>query len=89
MVEIVDLEKNGKLYIQLVNANGSHKSTNIATEANIPPCRDVKLALRLEKKPQALILQPEGKPLAFAYGDGTARVTVDKVPFHEIIEVII
>lgn len=87
MVEIVDLEKNGKLYIQLVNANGSHKSTNIATEANIPPCRGVKLALRLEKKPEALILQPEGKPLAFTYGDGTARVTVDKVPFHEIIEV--
>ncbi len=86
--EIVDLEKNGRLMIQIVNANGNHKSTNIATEKNILPCRDVALAIRLSEKPASLVLQPEGKELPFTYEKGVARVVIGKVPMHEIVEVI-
>ncbi|MBO4406627.1 MAG: hypothetical protein J5849_02925 [Clostridia bacterium] len=86
-LELVDLIKDGKHMIQLVNANGDHRAANIATVDGIPPCLDIELAIRLEKKPRALRLEPAGKELPFAYEEGTARVTVPRVDLHEVIVV--
>ena len=87
LLEVVCLEKDGRLMIQLVNANGAHRDRSVATEDMIPPCRDVELTLRLEKAPKALTLRPEGRDLPFTVEDGEVRVKIDKVPIHEIIEV--
>lgn len=86
-IEIVELEKNGKLLIQLVNANGAHRNPCEITEDKIPSCRDISLKIRLPREPKALILQPEGRELPFCYRDGYAYVTVDRVAVHEVIEV--
>ncbi|MBQ8955097.1 MAG: hypothetical protein IJ048_13385 [Clostridia bacterium] len=87
LIEVSLLRKDGRTLIQLVNGNGNHRSASVASEDFIPACRRVALALRLAQRPKALILQPEGRSLPFEYCDGRARVIVDEVPLHEIIEI--
>ena len=87
-LEITDLIKDGKQMIQLVNANGMHRSPNVATENKIQPCRDIVLSVAAEKRPLAMFLRPSGKELRIAYADGRATVRLDRVDIHEIIEVV-
>ena len=88
LIEVSVLCRDGRTLVQLVNGNGNHRSSNVATEDFIPPCRHVVLSLALEKRPEALILRPEGRTLPFDYRDGRAVVTVDEVPLHEIVEIM-
>ncbi len=87
LIEVSVLQKDGCLLVQLVNGNGGHRAGSVATEDFIPACRRVALSLVLKRRPEALILQPEGRELPFEYRDGRAEVTVDEVALHEIIEV--
>ena len=87
LLEIVCLKKSGRHMIQLVNANGSHRDPTVATEDAIPPCLDAVLSIRLNRRPEQFLLQPEGTDLPFTWRDGRALVKVDRVPIHEIIEV--
>ena len=87
LLEIVDLRKDGKLMIQLVNANGNHRAAVIATEDQIPPCLDAEIAIRLPQKPASLRLEPLGKELSFTYEDGEARVRIPRIDLHEVIVV--
>ena len=88
LLELVCLEKDGKLMIQLVNGNGRHTDSSCATEDFIPPVVDVRLAIALPKAPKKLLLQPEGRELAFTYENGRAYVEIDRVNIHEIVEVV-
>lgn len=87
LVEIICLEDNGKLLVQLINGNGTHADVAYATDDHIPPALDVKLSIELNKKPEALLLQPEGKSLEFEWRDGRAFVCIDRLDIHSIIEV--
>lgn len=87
-LEITVLQKNGRMMIQLVNANGDHSNPNVATEDYIPACRNIELTIALDRRPEALILQPEGRRLDFTYADGKARVALEQVEMHDIIEVV-
>ena len=40
-----------------------------------------------DMSPAALVLQPGGVSLPFTYEEGVARVTIDRVAIHEILEV--
>ncbi|MBE6595771.1 MAG: hypothetical protein E7644_08235 [Ruminococcaceae bacterium] len=88
LLEIVCLQKDGKLMLQLLNGNGRHTDPTSATEDFIPPVLDIKLSVALTKAPKKLILQPAGKDLAFTYEDGRATVSVDRVNIHSIIEIV-
>lgn len=88
LLEIVDLDVNGKQMIQLLNVGGSHFAINCATEDFIPPVLDIELSIALDQAPVKLVLQPEGKELPFEYRDGRAYVKVDRVDIHSIIEVV-
>lgn len=87
-LELTVLEKDGRRMIQLINANGDHSNSRVATEDYIPACYEVKLSIALGKKPKALMLQPEGRELEFEYADGIAKAALDKVEMHDIIEII-
>ena len=87
-LEIVCLEKDGRLMLQLVNANGNHASMSCATEDMIPPIVDVELSIALPEAPTALRLQPEGANLPFTYQDGRAYFAVDRVDVHNVVEVV-
>jgi len=87
-LEIVDLRKDGKLLVQLINTNGLHHAANRFTEESIPPVCDICLRIKLDKKPSALRLQPEGKKLSFKWSDGYACVSVPRVDIHSVLEVV-
>ena len=88
LVELTALEKDGRLLIQLVNANGCHAGRAVATEDYIPPVTAVRLSLRADRRPRALVLRPEGTPLDFSWADGRASFTVPAVPIHSVVEVV-
>ena len=87
-LEIVALNKDEKLMVQLVNANGSHSNNDTATDDLVPPILDIKLSILLDKKPKKLILQPQGKELSFEYENSRAYVDIDRVHIHSVIEVV-
>ena len=88
MLECGILKKDGKRFVQLVNANGSHASAECATEDFIPPVLDTVLTIAVDRKPAALILQPDGKPLDFTWADGKITVSVPRIDLFEIIEIV-
>lgn len=88
LVEICDLEKDGKRLVQLVNANGLHHSPASLTEETIPPVLDVELSIRCDKRPGAIRLQPEGRRLDMKWKDGQAVVTVPRIDFHSVLEIV-
>ncbi|MBE6580675.1 MAG: hypothetical protein E7650_03555 [Ruminococcaceae bacterium] len=88
LVEIVCLEKDGKLMLQLVNGNGRHTDPTSVSEDFIPPVVDVKLSIALPRAPKKLVLQPAGRELAFTYENGRAYFEVDRVNIHDIVEVV-
>ena len=87
-IEIVDLMKDGKLMIQLVNGGGTHADPTSATDDRIYPALDIELSIALDKRPTALILQPEGKALDFDWRGGRAYIKIDRIDIHSIIEVV-
>ena len=87
-LEIVCLEKDGRLMLQLLNANGHHADPTSITEDFIPPIVDIKLSIGLDTKPAKLILQPEGRELSFEYKYGRAYFELDRLDIHSVIEVV-
>lgn len=88
MLEIVCLEKDGRMMLQLVNANGNHANINCDTEDHIPPVIDIKLSVLADKAPSKVLLQPTGKELQFEYKDGRIYIDIDRVDIHNIIEFV-
>lgn len=87
-LEIICLEKEGRLMLQLINANGAHADAATMTEDTIPPVLDISLSIALPHAPKSLVLQPEGRALPFTYENGRAQVTVERIDIHGIIEVV-
>lgn len=87
-LEVINLIKDQKLMIQLINCNGNHSDLHTATYDNIPPTLDVELSIALDSKPQALVMQPEGRTLDFEWKDGRAYTKIDRIDIHSVIEVI-
>ena len=88
IVEIIALEKDGKLMLQLVNANGGHCDPGMVTEDFIPPALDIKLSIAARHAPQKLTLQPEHRDIPFEYRDGRAYFEIDRLDIHNIVEVV-
>ena len=87
-LEVVALEKDGRLMLQLVNAGGTHTDASVASDDYIPPVIDITLSLSLENEPEALILQPQGRKLMFTKdADGSFKVNIDRVDIHSVVEV--
>ena len=87
-LEVVALDKDGRLMVQLVNGNGTHANQFCSTDDCIPPVLDIKLSVKSDTSPAKMILQPDGKELPFEYKDGRAYVSVPRVDIHNVIEVV-
>ncbi len=86
-VELTLLHRDNALLLQLTNMNGPHHDTRTPSFSNIWPCRDVRLALRLKAKPRAVTQRPCGKAVDFKWEGDTLRFTIDRVDYHEIVEI--
>ena len=86
IVEIVCLEKDGRLMLQLVNAGGQHTDEHFVCGSRIPPAENVCLSVRCDTPPAAIVLQPAGQALAFEYRDGRVRFKIDRLDIHSVAE---
>ena len=87
-LEVVDMDKDGRRLIQLINAGGQHHNVKVYSENCIPPLTDLVLEIRTDKKPRAIRLQPEGRRLHFTWKDGVASVEVPRLDIHGTLEII-
>ena len=87
-LEVVDMVKDGKRLIQLINAGGQHHNVKVYTEDRIPPLTDIIIEIRAEKKPRAIRLQPEGRKLRFKWNDGVAHVEIPRLDIHGTMEIL-
>lgn len=86
-LELVALRVGETLTVQLVNANGTHADNSCATDDTIPPVLDIALSVALDSTPKALILQPEGRELAFTYRDGRVYFEIPRINIHSAVEI--
>ena len=88
LVELVLTERDGREFIQLINANGNHSNLSSASCDFIPPVLDIKLSIAMESSPKALVLHPDEKNLDFYYRDGRIYFTLDRLDIHGAVEII-
>ena len=82
-VDVSVSQLNGKRLVHLVNTSGDHKGAGIIRA--IDPVGPLQVAIRSDKKPSKITLQPAGTTCDFTYTDGKAKVTVDKVEIYDIL----
>jgi len=86
----VDLSVNrigGRLAVNLVNTAGPHANVNTPVFDKIPPVGPLSLTIKTPQKPSRITLEPGGHPLPFAYYEGKARLTVERLDIHGVVVV--
>jgi len=79
--------KDGKMFVHMINASGTHFNSKVYEYDHIPSTGDLTLVLNTEKPIQKVVLQPEGKILKYNIKDGKTSVTVPSVAIHSIVQV--
>lgn len=87
-LELVCLQKDGRMLLQLVNGNGNHANICCDTEDHIPPVIDIKLSVAVKEPPAKLLLQPEGRELSFTFTDGRIYFDIERVDMHSVVEIV-
>ena len=75
--------KDGKTYINLVNAAGPHGENAQGNFDEIPALYNIEVELNLDKTPSKITLQPDGKTLTLSGN----TVTVPKLEIHNCLEI--
>ena len=84
-VDLCLMRKQGKLLVNLVNTSGPHQAEPI--QETVQPVGPLTITLRLPSKPAKVTLEPGAQPLAFAYSDGAAKLTLPLLDIHRVIAV--
>lgn len=84
-VDVVAARNHGQLLVHLVNVSGPHDTAPIIER--IDPVGPVELAIRHDRRPARVTLEPGARPVTFTHRDGQLRLTVPSVPIHEIVVV--
>ncbi|MEL7585890.1 MAG: hypothetical protein AAGU19_04185 [Prolixibacteraceae bacterium] len=88
LVHLAVNELNKKIYVNLINIAGEHTNPMALGYDEIPPLRDLKIDIHLDKKPEEIILQPGGKSLNFKFSKGTATIAIPELEIHSILEIL-
>ncbi len=80
-------QKDGALINHLLFAHTTVRGINTEIIEDLIPVCDTTVEIRLEKAPQSVVLQPQGKAIPFTYQNGKLRYTVDQFTCHQIIEI--
>ncbi|MDR3253326.1 MAG: hypothetical protein LBT35_07180 [Tannerella sp.] len=75
---------NSDLLIHLVNTSGNHRDAGIVK--NVEPVGPLQIAVRCDRKPSKITLQPSGIDCPFTYSEGKAKLKIPKVEIYEIIK---
>ena len=85
--EIVCLSVNGRLMLQVLNAEGGHRDPLLATENYIPPLESVVISIRDDVDIDKVVLRPENKDLEVKRYNGRNYFKIPKVAIHSIAEI--
>ena len=88
VTELALTRKNGRLFVQMTDRNGTHRDPTVLTDPVIPPCLDVTVSLRAAKAPKAVILRPQNREIPFVFRDGRIFFTVDRLDIHAAAEIV-
>ena len=84
----VTLRKQGDaLMLNLINTLGPHENANYRTYDFVPKLCDVSVRVRLDRKPRAITLCPEGLSLPFTWQNGEAAFAVPDLEIHSIAKI--
>jgi hypothetical protein len=89
MVHVAVNQLNNKMMINLVNVAGEHTNSKATGYDEIPALRDLTVTIRTLKKPERIMLQPEGVKLKIDYQNGISKVVVPQLAIYSILEVIL
>ncbi|MBR5220841.1 MAG: hypothetical protein IKV66_07650 [Clostridia bacterium] len=84
-IELVPTEKDGVQMLHLINTTELYLDQFTCNHGAYPAVYDVKTAIRCEKMPQKVFLEPSHTELAFTYDGSYVHITVPKVAVHEIL----
>jgi len=79
-------QKEGKMFIHLINTAGNHFNQKVYEYDQIPATGELSLELNTPKPIKKVVLQPEGKVLKFNSKNGKSIVSVPSIAIHEIIQ---
>ncbi|HET7178217.1 MAG TPA: hypothetical protein VFI14_00765 [Chryseosolibacter sp.] len=85
-VHVMPTMKDGRLMVNLVNTSGDHSNPTYAGFDEIPPLHDLRVSVKLEKKPSTAILQPGAVECQMTYANGRAIVKIPELKIHSVIE---
>ncbi len=86
-VEIVPLKKDGKLCVSLINMIEYYSDVYGSGYGEIPPLCDLTIAIKTDKAPQSVTLQPENITPNYTFDGEYIHVDVEKFGVHTIIVV--
>ena len=85
--DVMLTRKGGKVYINLVNLLGEHRSERVRTFSCIPPVCGAEIVLRCARKPKQVLVQPGGAAADFTFSEGELRIRFEKTAIHAVAEV--
>lgn len=86
LVEVILTEKDGREFVQFVNAAKGPMAAWIKSYDEMSPLRDVRVSYLCDK-PKRIVRFPENTQLEFTYQDGRAEFTIDELRIHTVIEI--
>lgn len=84
-VDVAVQRIGGRLAVNLLNTAGPHADTRSPLHDSIPPVGPLEVAVRTQKRPERVIVEPGGEPIAFEHRDGVARLTLPRLEIHCVI----
>ena len=76
------------LIVHLLHYVPQRRGKNLDVVEDILPLHDVALAVRSARRPSAVNLVPEGRPLEWTYADGYVSFTLPCVDGYQIVQIV-
>ena len=86
LVEVILTEKDGREFVQFVNAAKGPMAAWIKSYDEMSPLRDLRVSYLCDK-PKRIVRFPENTQLEFKYQDGRAEFTINELSIHTVIEI--
>lgn len=86
-VEIIPATKDNKLLVNVINSTEIYYESQGNGFDEIPPIYDIVIAVKCEKEPNSVMLQPENITPEFTYDGEYIHVKIGKLDIHTIIVV--
>jgi hypothetical protein len=86
-VNVVLNQKQKSTFVNLINMTGNHANKAIHSSDEISPLYNLRMSIKTPQRPRQIVLQPENKPLSFAYKNGESVFIISKLAIHSIVEI--